>query len=323
MIVMLVFAAVFAFTPSRAMADKFKVGMVTDMGGLGDQSFNDMAWDGLNMLEDEFGSENVEINVIESNNMTEYEPNLRSLADQGYDMVWAVGFLMTDALAKVAPQYPNTTFGIIDAVVEAPNVASVTFKEHQGSYLVGLIAGMKTETDTVGFIGGMETPLIKKFEAGYRAGVKEVNPKAEVKIGYTGTWDDPQTGKELAFTQINQNADVVYHAAGACGIGVINGAKEKDKYAIGVDKPQNHLAPEHVLTSMVKRVDVAVFKSAKSLYNDDFEPGHIEYGLKDNGVGISDHAAEMLSDNMLNRVNAYKEQIISGEIEVPAHPDEM
>ena len=300
---------------------QLKVGMVTDVGGLGDQSFNDAAWRGLKRARDEFG---VEINVIESNNMNDYVPNLSSLADQGYDMAWAIGFLMLDSLKTVAESYPDTTFGMIDGTVDQDNVASITFKEEEGSYLAGIAAGLKTETNKIGFIGGMETPLIQKFEAGYRAGINEANPAAELFVGYTGAFDDPQAGKELAFTQFNQGADVIYHASGACGIGVIKAAKEEGLYAIGVDSPQNQLAPDNVLTSMVKRVDNAVYKEVKALYEDRFEPGHRVYGLEENGVGLyQEQADKMLSEEILNQVDEYKQKIIDGEITVPSNPGEI
>src|SRR6056297_2237087 len=302
-------------------AQDLKVGMVTDVGGLGDESFNDSAWRGLQRAQEDFG---IEINVIESNTMTDYTPNLSSFAEQVYDMVWGVGFLFTDAMGEVASMYPDVKFGIIDAVVEGPNVVSITFDEHTGSFLAGVVAGMRTETDQVGYIGGMETSLIKKFEAGYRAGVKAVNPDASVSIAYTGSFDDPQAGKELAFTQFDQGADVIYHASGACGIGVIKAANERGLYAIGVDSPQNHLAPANVLTSMIKRVDVAVYNEVSKLYNDNFEAGNEVYGLANNGVGVyRPQADNMLSQEIIDTVDEYKQKIIDGEVEVPTHPDEL
>lgn len=304
-----------------AFAQDFKAAMVTDVGGLGDQSFNDAAYRGLKQAEEELG---IKITVIESNTMTDYVPNLSSLAEQGYDMVWAVGFLMTDALEEVSQMYPDTKFGLIDSVVEQPNVVSVTFAEHEGSFLAGVATAMKSETGTVGFIGGMETTLIKKFEAGFRAGVKAVEPDMKILIGYTGVFDDPGAGKELALTQFNQGADVIYHASGACGIGVIKAAEEKDLYAIGVDSPQNHLAPDNVLTSMIKRIDVAVFEEVNALYNDNFSTGVRTYNLKSDGVGLyMPQAEKMLSQETLDKVDMYKNQIINGEISVPDNPDNL
>ena len=305
----------------QQVAEDFKAGMVTDVGGLGDQSFNDAAWRGLERAKEDLG---VEINVIESGNMSDYVPNLTSLADQDYDIVWAIGFLMHDALKEVAEKNPDTKFGLIDSTVDLDNVASVTFKEHEGSFLAGVVAGLKSETNKVGYIGGMETPLIQKFEAGYRAGVKAVNPDAKVFVGYTGAFDDPQAGKELAFTQFNQGADIIYHASGACGIGVIKAAKEEGLYAIGVDSPQNHLAPEHVLTSMVKRIDNAVYKIVNEHYDGNFKSGHTALGLAEDGVGIyREQAEKMLSDEIIDTVDEYKQKIIDGDLEVPQSPDEL
>lgn len=302
--------------------EEFKVAMVTDVGGLGDQSFNDAAYRGLKQLEEELGAE---IQVVESNDMADYVPNLRSLADQGYDMVWAIGFLMTDALKEVALDYPDTHFGIIDSVVEADNVASVTFKEEEGSFLVGVVAGLMTKTNKVGFIGGMDFPIIRKFECGFRAGVKAVKPDAEIFIAYTGAFDDPAGGKELALTQFNQGADIIFHASGACGTGVIKAAEEMgpDYFAIGVDSPQYHLAPESVLTSMVKRVDVGVFDISKLLYEDKFEARHYVLGLKEDGVGTSEHLKEMAPQKVIDKVEEYKDKIINGEIKVPATREEL
>lgn len=305
----------------KQAVDNFKAAMVTDVGGLGDQSFNDAAWRGLERAKEDL---DIDINVIESGNMSDYTPNLTSLVDQNYDITWAIGFLMHDSLKEVAEKNPDAKFGIVDSVVDLDNVASVTFKEHEGSFLAGVVAGLKSETGKVGYIGGMETPLIQKFETGFRAGVKAVKPDTKIFIGYTGAFDDPQAGKELAFTQFNQGADVVFHASGACGIGVIKAAKEEGLYAIGVDSPQNHLAPEHVLTSMVKRIDNAVYKIVKEHVEGDFKAGHTAYGLAENGVGIyREQAEKMLSDEILNTVDEYKQKIIDGEIEVPQSPDNL
>ncbi len=314
-VLMLVLVCVLSLSLVTA-AKEFKVGMVTDVGGLGDQSFNDAAYRGLQMLEEEFG---VKIQVVESAMMTDYVVNLSSLAEEGYDLVWAIGFLMQDALAEVAEMYPDTKFGLIDSEVISDNVASVTFKEHEGSFLVGLLAGMKTKTDKVGFVGGMDFALIHKFEAGFVAGVKAINPDAEVIVSYTGVFDDPNKGKELALTQYSQGVDVIYHASGACGIGVIKAAEEKGSgfYAIGVDSPQAHLAPENVLTSMLKRVDNAVYSVSKNLIRGDWVSGHIELGLKEDGVGYSEQAIKMFTKDEIDIVDGYRMQIIAGAVEVP------
>ena len=321
LVLMLTVACLLSLSVMASAKDEFKIGMVTDVGGLGDQSFNDAAYRGLQMIEEEYDAK---ITVVESAMMTDYVVNLSSLAEQDYDLVWAIGFLMQDALAEVAELYPDTKFGLIDSFVDAPNVASVQFKEEEGSFLVGALAGLKTKNNKVGFVGGMDMPLIHKFEVGFKAGVKAVNPDAEIVVGYTGVFDDPNKGKELALTQFSQGADIVYHASGACGIGVIKAAKEKgeDYYAIGVDSPQAGLAPDSVLTSMLKRVDTGVYKVSKSLIKDDFESGLQVLGLAEDGVGFSDHAEKMMDQESLEIVKGYKIQIIAGEIDVPSNREE-
>lgn len=319
-VIALTLTLVMGFT-SIGMAQEYKVGMVTDVGGLGDESFNDSAWRGLKEAQEDF---DIEINVIESNTMTDYTPNLSSMAEQGYDLVFGIGFLFEDSMKEVSSMYPDVKFGIVDAVVDAPNVVSITFDEHKGSFLAGVVAGLRTETDHVGYIGGMETSLIKKFEAGFRAGVKAVNPDASVSIAYTGAFDDPQAGKELAFTQFDQGADVIYHASGACGIGVIKAANERGLFAIGVDSPQNSLAPSSVLTSMIKKVDNAVYQEVKRMVNDNFEAEIHSYGLENDGVGVyRPQLNNMVSQETINTVDEYRQKIIDGEVEVPTHPDQL
>lgn len=313
---------VFGAFGSAAQA-KFRVAMVTDIGGLGDQSFNDAAWRGLQRADKELG---VDVKVVESKVMGDYETNLRSLADQKYDMIWAIGFLMTDALSTVAQQYPNTKFGIIDSVVDQPNVMSVTFKEEEGSFLVGLIAGSLTKKNKVGFIGGMEFPLIIKFEAGFRAGVAAANKKIDVNdvlVGYTGKFDDPGKGKELAMTQFSQGADVIYSAAGACGIGAIEAAKEKKFYAIGVDSDQSHLAPNNVAASMIKRVDVGVFKGIEAFVKGKFKAGLTVMGLAQDGVGVAYSPGVKVPDSVKKLVDSWEKKITSGQYKVPSTREEL
>lgn len=300
--------------------------MVTDIGGLGDQSFNDSAYRGLQRAGKELGAE---IKVVESKKMDDYETNLSNLADQKYDEIWAIGFLMADALKNVAQRYPNTKFGIIDSVVDVPNVMSVVFKEEEGSFLQGVLAGKLTKTNVIGFVGGMEFPLIIKFESGFIAGVKSVNPKARVLVGYTGKFDDPGKGKELAMTQFSQGADIIYHASGACGIGVIEAAKEKKLLAIGVDSDQSHLAPGAVLSSMLKRVDNGVFMGAKALYDGKWKAGTTVLGLKEDGVGTG-FGIDRFPKEGVKVASAVRKLhdkaaglIKSGKLAVPATRDEL
>lgn len=319
LIVALVLALSMMLSLSGMGADKLRFAMVTDIGGLGDQGFNDSAYDGLKMLQKEYGAE---IKVLESKKAEDYIPNLKSLAEQGYDMIWAVGFLMQDALTNVAGQYPKVKFGIIDSEVDKPNVTSVGFKEEEGSFLVGVIAGKTTKKNIVGFVGGMQFPLIEKFEAGYRAGVAAVNKKAAVLVNYVGSFADPTKGKETAIAQYTLGADVVYHAAGDTGTGVIAAAKEKGLWAIGVDKCQHHLAPDNVLACMIKRVDVGVFKATKAVL-DGKGGGSITMGLKDEGVGVCANAAKTAGAEVMKLVESYRNDIISGKIKVPTEPKQL
>ncbi len=311
-----------------AAGKTFKVAMVTDIGGLGDKSFNDAAHDGLKMLKKQYGN-NVEIKVVESSKMEDYVPNLKSLADQKYDMIWAIGFLMGDALTEVSKAYPNQKFGIIDSEVKNPNVQSVLFKEQEGSFLVGVIAATDSKSHKIGFVGGMEFPLIKKFEAGYRAGAKAVDPKIQIFSQYAGAFDNPTKGKELAASQYAVGADVVYHAAGGTGLGVIAAAKEKGNgyWAIGVDKCQHSEGvvngKDRVLACMIKRVDIGVFRASSDAMNGKFKAGVVEYGLSDNGVGVCDSAKKTASAKALAAVEKYKKLIAAGKQKVPTDPKEV
>lgn len=307
-------------TNPNTTSSTFKVAMVTDVGGLGDQSFNDSAYEGLKRAEKELGAE---IKVLESKSMSDYETNLSSLAEAGYNMIFAVGFLMTDSVKKVAPRFPNVKFGLIDGRVEdLPNVTSCIFKEEEGSFLVGALAGLMTKNNKVGFVGGIKGWLIEKFEAGYRAGVMSSNPKAEVFVSYTGRFDDPGKGKETALAQFNQGADIVYHASGACGVGVIEAAKEKGKgfYAIGVDADQDHLAEGRVLTSMMKRVDVAVFEAAKNAKEGSIQSGIVEFGVKQNAISLSPmkFTKSDIPADKLKKVKQFQNIITSGKITIPS-----
>jgi basic membrane protein A len=255
--------------------------------------------------------------------MEDYEANIGNMA-QSVDLSIAVGFLMEQAMKTGSEQYPDKKFGIIDTVVTTPNVMSVTFKENEGSFLVGAIAGLTTKSNVVGFVGGMDMPLIQKFEVGFRAGVASVNPKAKVLVNYTGVFDNPDKGKEIALAQFKQKADVIYHASGACGIGVIQAADEKGFWAIGVDQDQSAVSKNNkVLCSMIKRVDVGTYTIVKSYADNAFGGGKaIELGAKEDGVGVSDNG-----NNVSAEVKAvsdkYKAAIVDGTIVVPATKDEL
>lgn len=309
-----------AETPTEAPKPALSYGMITDVGGLGDKSFNDSAWEGMQKAGKELGVEPV---ILQSTKQEDYEANIGNMA-QSVDLSVAVGFLMEQAMKTGSEQYPDKKFGIIDTVVDTPNVMSVTFKEHEGSFLVGVIAGLTTKSNVVGFVGGMDFPLIQKFEVGFVAGVKSVNPKAKVLINYTGAFDNPDKGKEIALAQNKQKADVIYHASGACGIGVIQAADEKGFWAIGVDQDQAAVSKNNkVLCSMIKRVDVGTYTIIKAYADDKFEGGKaVELGLKEDGVGYSDNGNNLTAE-LKAAADKYKAAIVDGTVVVPATRDEL
>lgn len=306
--------------PSKhPQSSQISVGLVLSVGGLGDKSFNDSAYQGLIRAKQELG---VKVIYGQPEQMAEDEKYLREYAESGLDLVIAVGFLMKDALEKVASEFPKTRFAIIDAVVDRPNVASLVFREHEGSFLVGAIAGLMTRTNKVGFVGGMDIPLIHKFEVGYREGVAYVNPKAEVIVAYAGSgpdaFHDPVRGKSLAMSQYDRGADIIFQAAGSTGNGVIDAAQQRGLFAIGVDANQNYMAPGHVLTSMLKRVDVAVFEIIKEVVEGRFKGGAHVYGLEIDGVGyaIDEYNKDLIPKHVIDRVEEIKRDIIAGRIKV-------
>lgn len=302
--------------PEPPKPPAFKVGMVTDIGGVNDQSFNASAFRGLKKAESDLSAE---IKVVESSKLEDYEPNLSSLVDQKTDISWSIGFLMTEAAANIAKKYPDAKFGIIDSVVEAPNVASVVFKEEEGSFLVGMIAAKMTKTGKVGFMGGMQVPIIEKFEAGYRAGVAAVDPKIKVVVAYTGSFNNQAKGKEVALAQYGKGVDIIFSAAGADGLGAIEAAKEKKLFAIGVDSDQRHLAPDSVITSMMKYVDNAVFTVTKMAKEGNFPGGKVTVlGLKENGVGPAPgEGSALVPADVMALVETWKKAIIDGKFVVP------
>ena len=294
-----------------------KVGMVFDSGGRGDKSFNDSAYAGLERAKKELG---IEFATVDSKAEKEYETNLETLSERGYDLVLAVGITQGEALKRVAPKHPDIKYAIVDADVKGDNVRSLLFSEEQGSYLAGYLAGLTTKTNKIGFVGGKSIPLIKKFEAGYFAGAKAANPKVEaLPSKYTESWDDTLLGKQSAASLFNSGADIVYHAAGRCGLGVISAAKDAGKLAIGVDSDQDDVAPGSVLTSMVKRVDEAVFATVQDVKNGSFEAGAKSYDLKANGVGLTEmkHTKDKIPADAMQKLEAVKADIISGKIKVP------
>jgi basic membrane protein A len=313
----LAFAALLGAAPS--FAAPFKVGLALDKGGKDDKSFNAAAYKGAQEAEKTLG---VSVKTLEGRDDNS-EPMLRALAEKKFDLIIAIGFSQGEAVKKVAAQFPDRHFVIVDAEVKAPNVKSILFEEHQGSFVVGAIAAMTSKTGKLGFIGGMDIPLIRRFQMGYEAGVKYVNPKASVVSNYAGVtgeaWNNPPKGKELALSQINQGADVIFAAAGATGMGLFDAAEEKKKLAIGVDSNQNWVKPGFILTSMLKRVDVAVLKATEEAKAGKFAAGVVRYGLDSQGVdyALDEHNKALLPKEVLAKADAIKADIIKGTIKVP------
>lgn len=312
-----------------AAQSDIKVGMAYDVGGRGDQSFNDAAAKGMDQAVEEFGMESQESEAADGEPESAREERLRTFADAGYDPIIAVGFAYSPAVTKVAAEYPEVHFAIIDdELAAADNIANLVFAEEQGSFLVGAAAALKSETDHVGFIGGVEVPLIQKFEAGFIAGATEVNPDIKIEKTYLtqapdfSGFNDPAKGKTAAQGMFDAGADVVYHAAGGSGGGLFEAAAESDNWAIGVDSDQYELADDSVkdviLTSMLKNVDVAVFEYLTEVNDGNFPSGVVRYDLESDGVGYSTSGGFV--DDIAGQLDEYKQKIIDGEITVPDKP---
>lgn len=314
--------------PSGTTTD---VGVVFDLGGRGDKSFNDGAYFGGERAQREHGAH---VRFIEPGDGSDREAGLRLLAAEGMDLVIGVGFIFSDDLTQLAKEYPNTKFAGIDYSVGSdsagnpiqppPNLAALKFREEEGSFLVGALAALTSKTKKVGFVGGMNFPLIHKFEAGYRAGVNHVCPKCTMISQYAGVtpeaFRNPGRGKELALSQYQQGIDVIYHAAGSTGLGVFEAARQTGKLAIGVDADQYQEAPGHILTSMVKGVDVAVAEATRWVKEGTFRGGIYQLGLKEGGVGYvyDDNNRALIPDAIHQRVEQLRQEIIAGRIKVPS-----
>ncbi len=300
----------------------FKVGLVTDVGGVNDRSFNQSAYEGLKRAEKEL---KIKTTLIQSKQMTDYIPNLQKLAKANYDLVIAVGFLMHDSVVTVAKQFPKTKFLIIDSEISnLPNVASAMFREEQAGYLASVAAallekakfGKTTGKNVFGVVGGMKIPPVDRYIAGFKAGVLSEIPKAKVIIKYTGKFDDPASGKQVALSEIAQGADFVFQVAGQTGLGVIQAAKEKGVYAIGVDSDQSYVAPNTVVTSAMKRVDVATYSVIKDTLNGKFKSGIIYFDLKNNGVGLAPFM-KGVPKSVSDKINKVIADIKAGKIKIP------
>ncbi|RLM53586.1 BMP family ABC transporter substrate-binding protein [Halobellus sp. Atlit-31R] len=313
------------------------VGMVYATGGLGDGSFNDQAQQGALQAEEELGISFNEAQPDEVAQFKTFQQQFAQSSDPDYDLVCAIGFLQADALSQTSESYPEQDFMLVDSVVDAPNVGSYVFKEHEGSYLAGLMASLLTTRDfsagagsttgdstSVGFVGGVESDLIKKFQAGFEAGVSAGSGDVDVSTNYTGSFNDPAAGKEAATAMYNSGADIVYHAAGNTGTGVFQAAQEQGKFAIGVDRDQSVTKPSYadvILSSMVKRVDTAVYNAIDSVVEDDFQGGSvISLGLEQDGVALvyGDQLGSELPQEVTDEVTSARESIIAGDTSVPS-----
>ncbi len=302
-----------------AAAADFQPAIVYDFGGKNDRSFNQSASEGAERFKKDTG---IAFREFEVTNAAQREQAMAQLARRGATIIVAVGFTQASAVEKVAKEFPAVKFTIIDAVVDLPNVQSVNFREQESSFLCGMAAAMASKTGKVGFVGGMDIPLIRKFALGYTEGAKYVNPAVEVFQNMTGTtpaaWGDPTKGAELAKSQIGRGADVIFHAAGNTGGGVMQAAKDAGKLSIGCDSNQDYLHPGSVLTSAVKRVDVAVYKAFTDEKNGTWKPGPVVLGLAEDGVGYSldEYNRKVITPEMEARLNQARANIISGKIKV-------
>src|SRR5678815_3009892 len=298
---------------------RVKVGICFDIGGKDDRSFNAAAYQGVLRARQQL---QITLRDVEPGDPTSIEPALRAFAQYGYTMTVGVGFAQGPIIDRVAGDYPQLHFVLIDSVADRPNVASLLFKEHEGSFLVGMIAATKSKTGILGFVGGMDIPLIHKFASGYEEGARYVNPKIKILKNYVGitdaAWNNPGKGRELANAQYEQGADVVFQAAGNSGLGVFDAAEAYDKFAIGVDANQNWIKPGHILTSMIKRVDNAVYSVIEDEVNGRFKGGVHIYGLDNDGVGyvIDEHNKNLIPEDVITRVEQAKRDIIAGKIRV-------
>ena len=314
-------ASVSAMPQMVAAADEeFKIGLITDVGGVNDGSFNQSAWEGLEKAGEELG---VEVNYLESATDADYQPNMETFVDEDYDLIISVGYMLADATREAAEANPDTKFAIIDdSSIDLPNVTSLMFKAEQASYLVGYVAGLTTKTNNIGFVVGMTNETMNQFGYGYCAGAIDANPDITVQQFNANSFADSATGKTMANAAITNGADIVFQAAGATGLGVIEACQEAGVYAIGVDSDQSSIAPKTVLTSAMKRVDNAVYDAVQELIDDKLEGGVQTFDLAAGSVDIAP-SQDLISDDVIKAVDEVKEKIISGDVVIPDNKDDF
>jgi basic membrane protein A len=304
---------------AEASDKKVRVGIVFDIGGKDDRSFNAASYQGVLRAKRELP---ITLRDVEPGDPTSIEPAVRAFAQYGYTATIGVGFAQGPIIKQVAADYPQLHFILIDSVADLPNVASLLFKEHEGSFLVGMIAAYTSKTGVLGFVGGMDIPLIHKFATGYEEGARYVNPKIRVLRNYVGitdaAWNNPSKGRELANAQYEQGADIIFQAAGNSGLGVFDAAEAYDKYAIGVDVNQNWIKPGHILTSMLKRIDNAVYRTIKEEVEGKFQGGIYIYGLDNDGIGyaLDEYNKSLIPQTVIEKVEGARRDIIAGKIKV-------
>lgn len=304
----------------KTSAADLKIGLVTDIGGVEDQSFNQSAWEGLQRAQKDFG---VTVNYLSSSTDADYAPNLETFVDEDYDLIISVGFLLADATKAAAEANPDIHFAIVDdSSIDLPNVTSLIFSAEQSSYLAGYVAGLMTEKNNIGFVLGMASENMHPFGYGYCAGAIDANPEIKIQQGNANNFGDPAMGSTLTTNFVTNGADVVFHAAGATGTGVISECQAKGIMAVGVDSDQSYLAPETVITSAMKRVDNAVYATVENLVNGTLESGIALYNMSNNGVDIAP-TTDLLPEEVITAVEDVKAKILSGEIVVPATKDEF
>lgn len=305
----------------KSGGETFKIGLVTDVGGVEDQSFNQSAWEGLNRAKEDF---DIEINYLSSSTDADYAPNIETFVDEDYDLIISVGFLLADATRAAAEANPDVKFAIVDdsSCADLENVACLVFKAEQSSYLVGYVAGLMSENANIGLVLGMATDAMHPFGYGYCAGALDANPDIAIQMANANNFGDPATGSTLTTNFVTNGADIVFHAAGATGTGVISECQAKGIYAIGVDSDQNYLAPETVLTSAMKRVDNAVYATVEGLVNGTYEGGLQLFDINNGGVDIAP-TQTLLTDDVIAAVEEVKAKLESGEIVVPGTQEEF
>ena len=311
---------------SASNDEKITVGMITDVGGVNDQSFNQTSWEGLQAVQKELGEDKVEVKYLESKQDADYVPNIEQFVDEETDLIIGIGYKLADAIETAAKNYPEQQFAIVDHSYEnqPENVTSLVFEGNVAGYLVGLVAGKMTETNKVAFIGGMESVVLKEFEVGYIAGVKDANPDAEVLVQYANSFSDSALGKSIANAMISKGVDIVFPCAGAAGTGAIEAAKEANKMAIGVDKDQNDLAPDNVITSAMKNVNIAVADLVKALADGTYKAGEVKMStLATGGVGLAPTTEKNVPAEVLSFVEEKSKEVIDGKIKVPSNEEEL